>query len=160
MSNYEDEMLSMKRNREKIKADYLKKIVEKENKIRKRSQELKRMIEKHTKLLLDELSLLKSVHLKEMEVEMEEIDRRRAVFRSFETYCNELTLKGSASIICRSVDELIVLADDLGKGHEEFSGRTHKSIEVSFQAADLREVLKKFNNNLVGQIKGDIYQTI
>lgn len=58
MSTYEDEMLSMKRNREKIKADYLKKIVEKENKIHKRSQELKRIIEKHTKLLLDELSLL------------------------------------------------------------------------------------------------------
>lgn len=91
---------------------------------------------------------------------MEEIDRRRTMLRSFETYCNELTLKGSASVICRSVDELVVLADDLGKGQEEISRRPHKSIEVSFQAADLREVLKKFNSNLVGQIKGDIYQTI
>jgi len=57
---------------------------------------------------LDELSAIKTQHLKEMETGIEEIDRSCTVLESFEAYCKELTLKGSASDICSSVDQITV----------------------------------------------------
>ena len=123
---------------EKRKADFLEEIIEKEEKIHKRNMGLE-----DTKYLLDELSLIKSKHLKEMETEMEEKDRNCLILRSFETYCTELRLKGSASDICSAVDELFVRADELKKDHDAFVGRSHQSIRIYFQPTDLGDVLRK-----------------
>src|SRR6218665_18901 len=100
MSTYVIEMLLMRNHNEKRKEDFLKQIVVAEKEIFKGNQELKDMIDRHTKSLLDELSVRKSKHLKEMETGMEEIDRYCTIFASFEAYCSELTLKRSASDIC------------------------------------------------------------
>src|SRR6218665_835485 len=107
------QMQLLRYNNEKRKADFLKCIVEKEKEIHKRNQELKDVIDRQTKSLLDELSVIKSNELKEMETEMEEIDRYCTIFASFEAYCIELTLKGSASDICSSVDQIILRVDEL-----------------------------------------------
>ena len=152
-------MLYIKKNAEIRRADFLNQIVDKENAIHKRNRELKDMIDEHTKSLLYELSVIKSKHLKEMEIRMEEIDRCCTMMRSFEAHCTELISKGSASDICSSVDQLIVRADELEADHEALIGRPHQSIEVSFQATDLREILQK-SNNFLGQIKGIILKIL
>ena|SRR6218665_2541970 len=112
------------------------------------------MIDRHTKLLLDELSVIKSNHLKEMEIGMEEIDRYCTIFTSFEAYCTELNLNGSPSDICSSIDQIILRADELEKDHEAFIGRLRKSVEVSFQTTDFGYVLQNTNNNFVGKVEG------
>src|SRR5688572_26133873 len=112
------------------------------------------MIDRHTKSLVDELSVIKSNHLKEMETGMEEIDRYCTILKSFEAYCTELRLIGSASDICSSVDKLVIRGDELERDHEAFIGRPHQSVEVSFQATDLNEVFQNANSNLVGKVEG------
>jgi len=156
ISTYEKEMLQIRNNNEKKNADFLKEIVEKDNEIRRRNQEIKDIIDRHTELLLDELSVIKSKNLKEMGNEKEEIERRRTILESFEVYCTELTLKGSANDICSSVDQVIARADELKRENEAFIGRPHKSVEVSFQATVLEDVLKNAGSNFVGKVEGNI----
>ena len=147
----------MRESIEKRKADFLKEIVAKENAIHKRNQELKEMIDRDTKLLLDELSAVKSNQLKKMEDEMEITDRSFMVLKGFEDYCTELVSKGSASDICSSFNEVILKADWLEKDHKVLLGHPCKSVEVTFDATDLRETMQKFNNNVVGIIHGNIF---
>src|SRR6218665_2250382 len=156
ISTYEKEMLQIRNNNEKKNADFLKEIVEKDNEIRRRNQEIKDIIDRHTELLLDELSVIKSKNLKEMGNEKKEIERCRTILESFEVYCTELTLKGSANDICSSVDQVIARADELEREHEAFIGRPHKSVEVSFQATVLEDVLKNAGSNFVGKVEGNI----
>ena len=87
---------------------------------------------------------------------MEEIDRCCTILKSFEAYCTELISKGSASDICSSVDELVIRVDELERDHEAFIGRPCQSSEVSLEITDLKEVLQKFSNNVVGRIQGNI----
>src|SRR6218665_670605 len=67
VSIYADEMLYLKKKEETRKADFLKEVVDKEKSIHKRNQELKDMIDEQTKSLLNELSVIKSKNLKDME---------------------------------------------------------------------------------------------
>src|SRR6218665_291927 len=153
VSMYADKMGSLRKSAETRKADFLKQIIDKENAIHKRNQELKDMIDDHTKLLLNELSAIKARNLKKMETEMQEIDRWCTLLRSFEVYCTELVTQGTAIDICSSVDQLIDRAGELERGHEAFICRPHQSVEISFQATDLREILQR-SNNFLGLIKG------
>src|SRR6218665_3721702 len=137
ISTYVNEMLIERNNNEKRKADFLTEIAVTEKEIFKRSLELKDMIDRHTQSLLDKLSVLKSKELKEMEMRLEEIDKSCLILRSFEAYCTELRLKGSASDICGSVDQLIVRADELERDQETFFECPHQCTKVTFQARDL-----------------------
>jgi len=156
ISTYMNEMLVKRNNIEKRKADFLKQIFEEEMKIHERNFELKVMIDRHAQSLLDELSVIKSKHLNEIKTVMEDIDRNFTVLESFEAYCTELISKGSASDICSSADDLMVRADDLERELESFFGRPIISVEVSFQVADLRNVSKNSNSNVVGYVEGII----
>src|SRR6218665_447232 len=69
MSTYANEMMLFRRKNEKRKADFLKVIAEKEKEIQKRNQDIKDMIDRQTKSLFDDLSVIKSKHLKEMETQ-------------------------------------------------------------------------------------------
>src|SRR6218665_1565464 len=111
------------------------------------------MIDRHTRSLLRELSLIKSKHLNEIEIEMEEIDKYCTIFASF-----ELTARGSANDICSSVDQIIVRADDLERDHEDFIGRQHKSLKVFFYATtEFGHVLLSANGNFVGHLESTIF---
>jgi len=161
ISTYVKETLLLRNNNEKSKADFLKEIVEQEQKIHERNQELKDtidrdVIDRHTNSLLDELSMIKRKHLKEMETGMEEIYRHITILKSFESYCTEMISKGSASDICSSVDQLIVRADELGKEHEALIGRPRQSAGIYFQATDLGDVLQNTDSNCVGKIEGNV----
>src|SRR6218665_1787166 len=147
MSTYTNDMLFLRKENEKRKADFLKEIVHKEKEIHKRNQELKDMIDRHTKSLLNELCVLKAKHIKDVETGLEEIDRYCTIFSSFEAYCTELTLKGSASDISSSVDELTARADELERDHESFIHRPHQSFHISFHATDLGNVLRNAKSN-------------
>src|SRR6218665_1595085 len=156
ISTYTNEMLLMKTNNDKRQSDLFKEINEAEKEIQERNKELKDMIDRHTGSLLDELSVIKSKHLKKMENQMEEIERYRTVIESFEAYCRELTLKGSASDICSSVDELIVRADELERDQKAFIGRLQQSINVYFKATDLTQAYPNTYINFVGAVEGNI----
>src|SRR6218665_2048997 len=156
-SAYINDMLLMRNSNEITRARLMEEIAGTEIKIHKRNQELKDLIDRHTKSLLDELSMIKSRHLKEMETSMEEIDRYCTIMKSFEAYCTELALKGSASDICSSVDKIIGRADDLKIDIEAFIGRPRQLEEVSFQATLLGDFLQNSNSNLVGNVKGNIF---
>src|SRR6218665_376238 len=152
ISIYMNESFYMINYKKERKAEFLKQMIEKEAEIHKQQQELIDNIERHAQSLLEELSVIKSNHLKEMETEMEDIERCRAIIGSFEVYCTELILKGSASDICSSVDQIIGRAEELEKDHEAYIGHPHKSVEVSFQATNLNNA----STNLVGYVKGKI----
>src|SRR6218665_2019357 len=156
ISTYMNEMLVKRNNIVKRKADFLKQIFEEEMKIHERNFELKVMIDRHVQSLLDELSVIKSKHVNEIKTVMEDIDRNFTVLESFEAYCTELISKGSTSDICSSADDLMVRADDLERELESFFGRPIISVEVSFQVADLRNVSKNSNSNVVGYVEGII----
>src|SRR6218665_3176009 len=158
MSTSINEMLLMRDNNVKRKADFLREIDEKEKEIRNRNQKLKYIIDRHTKSLLDELYVKKSKHLKEMESQMVEIETQCTRLRNFQAYCNELRLKGSASDICSSVDVLLVRADEIDTMQEALNGRPHKLVDVAFRETDLEDILQSANvSNIVGNIKGNIY---
>ena len=150
-------MLVMRKSVEKRKADFLIDIVTIENAVHKRNQELKEMIDRDTKLLLDELSAVKSKQLKTMEDEVEITDKGFTILKGFEDYCTELVSKASASDICSSYDALVLRADALEKDHEEFIARPSKSVDVTLETRDFREVLQKLNNNVVGIIRRKDY---
>src|SRR6218665_3067398 len=156
ISTYVKDMLQMRNINENKNADFLKEIVEKEKEILKRNHEIKDLIDRHTELLLDELSVIKSKHLKEVENEKEEIERYQIIFESFEAYCTELRSKGSACDICSSVDQIIARADEMERQHEAFIGRPHQSVKVSFQATDLGDILQNGSSNFVGKLEGII----
>src|SRR6218665_3285571 len=137
VSIYAEEMRSKGKNAEIRKEDFLKEIVDTEKDIHKRNQELKDMIDEHTKLLLDELSVIKSKHLKEMETGMQAIDRVYRISTSFKRYCTELIASGTASDICSSVDQLIHRANELESDHDASIRRPDQSVKVSFQATGL-----------------------
>src|SRR6218665_3879799 len=157
ISNLADETLVMRKSVEKRKADFLMDIVTIENAIHKRNQELKEMIDRDTKLVLIELSAVKSNQLKEMEDELEMTDRDFTILKGFEDYCTELVSKGSASDICSSYDELVLRADGLKKDHETFVARPHISFEVSFEATYLEDIIQTFDGNVMGIIHGNIF---
>ena len=128
ISTYKNELLAKRNNIEKTTADLLKQIDEEETKIHERSQELKVMIDRHRKSLLDKLSVIKSKHLKEFEIEMKDIDINFTILGSFEVYCTELISKGSACDICSLADDLIARADDLERQQKSFFGRSITSV--------------------------------
>jgi len=155
-SNSAEEMLSIKKNAEIRKEDFLRQIAKTEDAIRKRNRELKDILDEHTESLVNELSVVKSNHLKEMETGMQEIDRYFTILRSFEEYCSELIARGSASDICSSVDQLTIRADELERGKKIYICNPQQSVDVSFQSTDLKEALQK-SKNFLGQIKGIVF---
>src|SRR6218665_3403002 len=151
-----NEMMFMKTINDRKRADFFKEIDETKKEIHERNQELKDMIDRHTRLLLDELAVIKSKHLKKIDNQMEKIKRYRTLIGSFEAYCTEVALKGSATDICSSVDELIVRADELERDQKAFIDRLRQSVKVSLQATDLRDVLPNTYINFVGTVEGNI----
>ena len=159
VSIYADDMFSLRKKAEIRKAEFLQEMIDTEDAIRKRNQELKEMIDEHTKLLLDELSKIKSKNLKEMETRMQEIDRYDTIFRSFEAFCTGLISKGSPRDICSSFDQLIARAKELEMGHEIVIFRESLLIEVSFQTSVFRRG-SQMCGNLLGQLKGMVFLKI
>src|SRR6218665_2975895 len=139
ISNFAEEMLSRGRKAEQRTTEVILNLAETEEKIRKRNLDLKKMIDSHTNALLDQLSLIKQRHFKDIAVEEEEIERSHAILNSFQTYCTELSSKGSPCDVCDCVDEMVARANELGKDHEAFIGRPYKKTEVFFTATNLGE---------------------
>jgi len=144
ISTYMNKVLLVKYNNEKRKVDALTEITEKEKEIHERNQELKDMVDRYTKSLL------------EMETETEEINRCCTIFKSFEAYCRELTLEGSASDICSSVDQIILRANELERDHDALVNRPLNSFKVSFHATDLLDHLQNAKSNLVRNTEGNV----
>src|SRR6218665_3884068 len=144
ISTYKNKMLLMRYNNDKRKVDALTEITEKQKEIHERNQELKDKIDRYTKSLL------------EMETEMKEIDRCCTTFSSLEAYCRELTLKGSDSDICSSVEQIILRANEFERDHDALNNRPLNSFKVSFHATDLLDHLQNAKSNLVRNTEGNV----
>src|SRR6218665_2028585 len=156
ISNFAEEMLSIGRKAEQRAREVLLRFAGTEEKIRQKNGELKEMIDSHTNSLLDQLSLAKQKHMKDSAIDKEEIERMHAIFKSAETYCTELSSKGSASDICDCVDEMVTRANELEKDHKKFIFRPYQKSEVFYKATYLGRLLSNSGNNIVGQIQGKI----
>jgi len=113
------------------------------------------MIDSQTKSLLILLDEIKNRHLKELQTEEDEFDRRVTILESFSKYCDELRSKGSASDVCRSKDDLLRRADELEESHETYVMRPLVSFDVTFHATDLDNMLTTTNGNIIGELKGN-----
>ena len=143
-----------RKEKSQSKDDFLKKMAEREKEILRRSEELKELIDEHTKSLLSSLDEIKNQHLKDMQTEEDELDRRFTVLESYSRYCDELRSKGSAGDVCRNKDELLRRADELEEDHETYAMRPLVSFDVAFQATDLNSLLNTTNGNIIGIVKG------
>src|SRR6218665_2717596 len=79
-----------RKEKSQSKDDFLKKMAEREKEILRRSEELKELIDEHTKSLLSSLDEIKNQHLKDMQTEEDELDRRFTVLQSYARYWDEL----------------------------------------------------------------------
>jgi len=145
-----------KKNKSESREKFLLKMAAREKEILQRSEELKEMIDKQTKSLLSSLEEIKNKHLKDIQTEEDELDRRLTILESFSRYCNELKSNGSASDVCRSKDELLRRANELEEDHEMYIMRPLVSFGVSFQATDLDDLSSGLRSaNIVGKVKGN-----
>lgn len=154
--SYAGEMLSRKRNLERKKEEFIVKIAKRRDEILNRSQELKVLIEEHKKTLLEELKVIEQKHLTDMQNNIEDVDIRFTIMKSYDAYCTDLKSKGSASDICGGVDELHRRADELEKEHEQFLALPYPSVEVTFKPTDLDGFLQT-EKNIVGKTEGEAF---
>lgn len=157
ISSYADEILSQGEVLKRRKESVVSKLAEIESEILQRNLELKEIIDKHTVSLLEELSVIKEKQIKDFEIEKEEVESLHAILKSFESYCNELRSKGSASDVCGCVNDIIKRVDELGKDHKAFLSRPFSAVDVSFEATDLQAPYALSSINTLGRIQGLIF---
>ena len=154
ISTLSEEILT-KKNSCESRETFLLKIAAREKEILQRSEELMKMINEQTQALLSSLDEIKNKHFKEIRMKEDELDRRLLVLESFSRYCNELILKGSASDVCRSTEEILRRADELVEDHETYIMRPMVSVSVTFKAPVLDKIFKSSNGNMVGSVTGN-----
>lgn len=136
---------SKKLDMERRRKEFLTKTTKLEDGIQLKSQQLKMLIDQHTREILEEISLLKNLHEKKMETEIEEFGKEMETFKSIENLCAELKAKGSASEVFEFTDELIRRTEELEIHHQEYFHRATTSVELEFTDSDPGEL---FSSNL------------
>lgn len=152
-----EELLLRERSIDQRKKEFVAELMKMECEIQKRYEELRDMVDKHTSSLLEEIKLLKHTQFTKFQMEKEEIEHFRIIFKSFESYSTELCSKGSASDVFGCFHDLLRRAEELHKDHDEYLGRPRESIKVSFKATDTRALPDTTDKNIVGKIKSKIY---
>src|SRR6218665_2289953 len=156
MSTLAGELLAKKEKMES-KEDFLTKIAVREKAILERRNELKEMIDQHAKLLLSSLDEIKNRRLKEIQAREDELDIQIMIVESSKRYCDELSLNGSASDVCRGKDEILLRAEVIEEDHEIYIMRPRVSYDVAFLATDLSNFFKSTNGNMVGVLEGNTH---
>src|SRR6218665_1542174 len=156
MSTLATELLA-KKEKSESKEDFLTKIAVREKAILERRNELKEMIDQHAKLLLSSLDEIKNRRLKEIQAREDELDIQIMIVESSKRYCDELSLNGSASDVCRGKDEILLRAEVIEEDHEIYIMRPRVSYDVAFLATDLSNFFKSTNGNMVGVLEGNTH---
>lgn len=160
-------MKSKKLDMETRKKEFLTKTTKMENDIQLKSQHLKMLIDQHTREVEEEISLLKNLHQKKMETEIEEFGKEVETFKGLEDFCAELKAQGSSSEVFEFTDELIRRTEELEIQHLEYFHGPTTSVELEFTDSDpdelfsnLRRVAPIVNvSNFIGKVTGMNYKS-
>lgn len=136
---------------QQAKSDFLAEFSTAENAIVKREEQLKELLQQQTKSLLNELALLKTKRLKEVDTEIEEIDRNITIMDSYETYSLNVAERGSSFDICHEVHELHSRSAQLENVQKSRVKRNLNSQKGLFQPTILDNFLIQ-NNSIVGKL--------
>lgn len=126
--------------------------------VEKRKEEIKQLTDKHSNCLLQSLCSERRSVLKKIQTATDEVDAYLSNLESYNSYCQRIMAKGSASDICRAISDLSVRAMELQQqcqpiiviecGIQEFKFRFRQSAIEEFIEEDCR--------NLIGEIEGDV----
>jgi hypothetical protein len=142
-----------KETTDKKKDEFLQQIKIVKRKIFERSDELRRIIDRDSNLLLAELEIITSSHLKDMQIRDEEIQRYLTMIASLKAYGKEILSVGSASDICRSLDQFRTRTKEVRATVEEEPFCEVVCRSVSFQSTEFQENLER---NILGKLEGEI----
>lgn len=99
-----------------------------------------------------QLQSLKQGHLKEAEIQKEDIETLLASLESYKTYCKQITTMGSSRDICESVNSLTKRAKELKNMY-----CATETIEMCVKDVSLRRTdnfRQSDDTNIIGEIEG------
>ena len=138
----------------KVKEDIQKRVETLECDMENRKDELKQLADKHATSLLQGLCSIRQSKLKEIQMETDDIDTYLSSLETYNSYCQKIMAKGSASDICRAFSDLSVRAVELQEQCQPMIEREIQSFNFRFRKSELEEILKETCDNLIGEIEG------
>lgn len=124
-----------------------------ESEIIQRSEQLKQLVDQHTELLRNELTHLKAVKTKEIEIEKVDVDQHLTLLDSYRVYCLNVAEKGSPADICQASKELHDKAASLETAHSNRIIRGLNPLHI-FQISSVLQNWLDENYNIVGTLQG------
>lgn len=152
-------VLQLKQKTEKLnenKSILIQTFSDLETEINRRREELKAMVDAHSDSLLSELKTKQDAALKKMTIHGDEIETLMISIDSFKTYFQHLTTFGSASSLCKAVENLSRRADELQKQCDAEMQNTLEPPSLRLKAGMSRESVKSCIVNLIGEAQGPI----
>lgn len=144
VSTWMDEGSTIKRKLEEGKTRFVEALRQGEEEVIARKEEAKRMVEERAQSSLLELSTVKEIRVREMDMEIDELDGHLAVLESFRGRCIHAKDSDATDgiIVCRVADDLKSTADDLREMHESLFLRENTgNCNISFKPTTLDELL-------------------
>lgn len=114
--------------------------------------ELKQFADTQATSLLQSLSSLRRSKLKEVQMEVEDIDAHLSYLQSHSPYSQKMMAKGSASDICREVSNLSVKAVELHEQRQSLNEREIQTLKFCFTKSEFEKFFE--HENLIGEIEG------
>lgn len=139
----------------KAKEEMLKLAESMECDIGKRNDEIKRSADKHANCLLQSICSETQNRLKEIQIAADDIDIYVSNLESYNSYCQEIIVKGSASDICGAQSDLSVRAIELQQQFQPIIQRVIQEFKLNFRPSELEELLDEDRFNLIGEIESE-----
>jgi hypothetical protein len=128
--------------------------------IENRREEVKQLAEKHAASLLQNLCSIRQSKLKEIQMETDEIDAYLSSLETYNSYCQSIMTKGSASDICNAISDLSSRAVELQRQCQLTNETEVQSLTFSFRKSELEQFLAESCGNLIGEIQGQCFRLL
>lgn len=115
---------------------------------------IKQLADKHASCLVQSLCFERQRRLKEIQKATDDTDAYLSNIESYNSYCQIILDKGSASDICREVSDLSVRASELRQQCQTILQQGIQDFKICFRQSQLEEYIEEDCGNLVGEIKG------
>ena len=136
------------------KEDILKRVEILECDVANRRDELKQLIDNHATSLLQDLYSIRQSKLKDIAMVTDDIDAYLSSLQTYNSYCQTIVARGSASDICRAFSDLSVRATELQRQCQPAIELEIQSFNFCFRKSELEDILEESCDNLIGEIAG------